>query len=338
MEITKEAKIGILGFVVFVTILFVFNYLNRQNVFSRNLIITASFEDINFIKKGEKVLIKGREYGTVVAIYKEGDALLVDLDIEPGTQIPKTATAVISELSLMGGHTVSIVYEKACQSDCLATGDVIPGTVYTMKEQVAEGAEPILRKISDLADTIAGPNGMDKVLNGAYNSLNRLKKSTDKTNRQLRGMKSSLPTSVKNFKELTTTLLQATPNRSATIANNVASNQEMAVALNTMLNNISSLTQADIDSMTQVLYSAYEMAEKVPEQLGKVKTGVKSADKTLDKIAVGLQPYQRGSKGTVAKLLYDEAFKDSTQQSARDVAKQAKDIREHPEKYLSLKK
>lgn len=336
MEISKEAKIGLIGFVVLSATLFAFNYLNRQNIFSRNLIITAEFKDLNFIKKGEMVLIKGREYGKVVAIYKEGERLLVDLDIEPDTQIPKTATAVISELSLMGGHTISIMYDKACMADCLESGDVIPGTVYTLKEQVAEGAGPILKGIGNLADTIAGPNGMDKVLQQAYTSLNNLKRNTNKTNKQLGGLKRTFPKDIKGFREMTDALLGAKANNSKVLAENMASTREMALALDSLLNNLSSLTQADIDSMTQLLYTAYDAAQKVPQQVESLKTNVAKADNVLDSLAMSLAPYQRGQKGTVPKLLYEETFKEDTQQSIQDLSKQVKDIRENPKKYLSL--
>lgn len=338
MEISKEAKIGLIGFIVFSTTLFIFNYLNRQNVFSRNLIITAEFKDLNYIRKGEMVLIKGREYGKVVAIYKEGERLLVDLDIEPDTRIPKTATAVISELSLMGGHTVSIMYDKACIEGCLESGDVIPGSVYTLKEQVAEGAGPILKNIGNLADTIAGPNGMDKVLKQAYSSLHSLKKTTNKTNSQLSGLKKTFPKDIKGFRELTAALLSAKADNSKVLAENMASTREMAMALDTLLNNLSSLTQADIDSMTQLLYTAYDAAQKVPQQLESLKTNVAKADNVLDSLELSLAPYQRGQKGTVPKLLYSEPFKEDTQQSIQDLSKQVKDIRENPKKYLSLKK
>lgn len=336
MEISKEAKIGLIGFVVLSATLFIFNYLNRQNIFSRNLIITAEFKDLNFIKKGEMVLIKGREYGKVVAIYKEGERLLVDLDIEPDTKIPKTATAVISELSLMGGHTISIMYDKACEVDCLESGDVIPGTVYTLKEQVAEGAAPLLKSIGNLADTIAGPNGMDKVLQQAYASLNNLKKSTNKTNKQLGGLQRTFPKDIKGFREMTDALLGARANNSKVLAENMASTREMALALDSLLNNLSSLTQADIDSMTQLLYTAYEAAQKVPQQVESLKANVAKADNVLDSLEMSLAPYQRGQKGTVPKLLYEETFKEDTQQSIQDLSKQVKDIRENPKKYLSL--
>lgn len=336
MGVTKEAKIGIIGCVVLATVLFTFNYLNRKNVFSQNLIITAEFKNLDYIKKGEVVLIKGREAGKIVSIYKEGKRLLVDLDIEPDTKIPPTAKAVISELSLLGGRSISIVYEGTCTDNCLESGAVIQGTVYTMKEQVAESATPILKRIGNLADTIAGPNGMQQVLDNAYASLNSLRKTTADAKGQLRGLNRSLPADIRGFRDLTAALLGATPNNSAVIAENVSSNRAMALALDTLLTNLSSLSQADIDSMTQLLYTAYDAAQKVPEQLKAARGMTTKANTVLDSLEESLKAYQKGAEGTIPELLYSQALRDSTQQSIRDLSKQIKAIKENPENYLSL--
>ncbi|MFK7796742.1 MAG: MlaD family protein [Aureispira sp.] len=336
MGVTKEAKIGVIGFVVLATVLFAFNYLNRKNVFSQNLTITVEFKNLDYIKKGEVVLIKGREAGKIVAIYKDGKRLLVDLGIEPDTKIPPTAKAVISELSLLGGRAISIVYEGTCTSNCLESGAVIQGSVYTMKEQVAESATPILKSIGNLADTIAGPNGMQQVLDNAYASLNSLRKTTDGAKGQLRGLNRSLPADIRGFRDLTAALLGATPNNSAAIAERMTSNRAMAMALDTLLNNLSSLSQVDIDSMTQLLYTAYDAAQKVPEQLKGARGMTTKANAVLDSLEESLKAYQEGAEGTVPKLLYSQAMRDSTQQSIRDLSKQIKAIRANPENYLSL--
>lgn len=336
MKATKEARIGVIGFVVLATVLFTFNYLNRKNVFSRNLIITAEFKNLDYIKKGELVLIKGREAGRIVSIYQDGERLLVDLDIEPDTKIPPTAQAVIAELSMLGGRTISIVYEGVCEKDCLKSGAVIQGSVYTMKEQVAESAAPILKSIGNLADTLAGPNGMQQVLDNAYASLNSLQKTTNDAKGQLRGLNRSLPADIRGFRDLTAALLGATPDNSAVVAENMASNRDMALALDTLLTNLSSLSQADIDSMTQLLYTAYDAAQKVPEQLKGAKTMTTKANAVLDSLEESLKAYQEGAEGTIPSLLYSQAMRDSTQQSIRDLSKEIKAIRENPENYLSL--
>ena len=143
------------------------------------MLITAKFNNIEFLKKGNLVLLKGRPIGYVVAVYKTQESLMVDMDIEGDTKIASDATAVIAELSLMGGRTISINFEKECEQDCLQSGAVIPGTVYTMKEQVEAAAGPMLEKVGRVIDTLTSPSGIDAMLQQAQESVKGLATTTD---------------------------------------------------------------------------------------------------------------------------------------------------------------
>ncbi|BDS13239.1 MlaD family protein [Aureispira anguillae] len=335
MNISKEAKVGFIGLVVLFSTLFLFNYLNRKNVFSTNLIIIAEFDDIEFLKKGNLVLIKGREYGRVAAIYKKEGRLLVDMDIDPSTQIPPNAKAVISEASLLGGRTVSIVYEGACTNNCLQSGAIIPGEISNMATQVAAVAEPILKSFGKIADTLMGPNGMEAMLAKAYASAAGLAKTTKGFEGKMRGMNRTLPSTIKNFKELTASLLK--DGTMETMANSSESN-EMALALDSLVNNLSSLSQDDIDAMTKILYTLNEQAKTFPEKVNQGKAMLKKADKGLDKLSQKIAPYQEGASGTIPKLLYDADYKDSLNHKIQNVAQKIRDIREHPEENVTLRK
>lgn len=332
LKISKEAKVGIIGFVALFTTLFTFNYLNRQNVFSRNLILKAQFKDIEFLKKGNPVYIKGREAGKVVAIYKEGDILWVDLDIEPASKIPPTAKAIITELSFLGGRMVTLNYSGDCKGDCLTTGAIIQGEVSNMKMQAAAVAEPILKSFGKIADTLMGPNGMNKMLEDAYTSAAGLAKTTKGFGNKMRGMNRTLPSTIRSFKDLTKSLLNGEVN-----AADVSSTREMAMALDSLVNNLSSLTQEDIDAMTKILYTLSDQAKALPKNVEKGTLMLAKADKTLDSLNMKVTPYLEGASGMVPKLLYDADYKDSLNNSIQNASQKLRDIREHPEENLSLK-
>lgn len=334
MEISKEARVGFIGLVILFTTLFTFNYLNRQNVFSRNLILKAKFKDLEFLKMGNPVYIKGREYGRVVAIYKVGDVLWADLDIEPSAKIPQDARANITELSLLGGRMVTIDYTGACDGDdCLKNGDIIIGGVNNMKMQVAAVAKPILESFGKVADTLMGPNGMDKMLTKAYNSVASLRKTTNGLEGKMRGMNRTLPSTIKSFKELTAGLLEGEVDATA-----VTPTREMAMALDSLLDNLSSLTEEDIEAMTKILYTLKEQAEALPKNIQKAEAIIAKADDTLDSLNLKIAPYKEGASGMVPKLLYDADYKDSLNNSVENVSQKLRDIREHPQNNLSLRK
>lgn len=333
MKISKEVRVGFIGVIILLTSLFAFNYLNRSNVFSRNLIIKAKFNDIEFLKKGNPVYIKGKEYGEVVTIYKEGEVLWVDLDIDPDTKIPPNAKAVITELSLLGGRMITINYTGICEGDCLKDGDIILGEVVNMKTQVAAMAEPILKSFGKMADTLMGPNGMDRMLEKAYASAASLAKTTKGFENKMRGMNKTLPGTIKSFKDLTAGLLAGDVN-----ASDMASTREMALALDSLLDNLSSLSQEDIDAMTKILYTLGDQVKAMPKTVQKAEAMLAKADKTLDSLNLKIAPYQKGASGTIPKLLYNEAYKDSLGATIQNASEKLRDIREYPQNNLSLNK
>lgn len=333
LKISREVRVGFIGFIVLFATLFTFNYLNRANVFSRNLIIKAKFRDLEFLKKGDPVHLRGKEYGKVVAIYKEGDVLWVDLDIDPATKIPQNAKAVITEFSLLGGRMVTINYTGVCEGDCLKNGDVIPGEVVNMKSQVTAAAAPILKSFGKIADTLMGPDGMNRMMANAYASAASLAKTTKGFENKMRGMNRTMPGTIKSFKELTASLLSG-----KVTGADVASTREMAMALDSLVNNLSALSQEDINAMTKIAYTLGEQARAMPDMVKKAEGMLVNADKTLDSLNLKLAPYQKGASGMVPKLLYDEAYKDSLNSSVQNASEKLRDIRKNPEKNLSLKK
>jgi ABC-type transporter Mla subunit MlaD len=333
LKISKEVRVGFIGFIVLFATLFTFNYLNRANVFSTNLIIKAKFKDLEFLKKGDPVHLRGKEYGKVVDIYKEGDILWADLDIDPAMKIPRNAKAIITEFSLLGGRMVTINYTGLCEGDCLKDGDIIPGEVVNMKSQVTAAAEPILKAFGSIADTLMGPDGMNRMIANAYASAASLAKTTKGFESKMRGMNRTLPGTIKGFKELTESLLEG-----KIAASDVSSTREMAMALDSLVNNLSSLSQKDIDEMTKLAYTLGDQARAMPEMIKKAEGMLANADKTLDSLNLKIAPYQKGASGMVPNLLYNGDYKDSLNSSIQNASEKLRDIRKNPQDNLSLKK
>jgi ABC-type transporter Mla subunit MlaD len=338
LNFSKEVKIGFVGLILVFSILYLFNFLKQNNAFSTNMIITAKLENIEFLKKGNLVLIKGRPYGYVVAVYKVGDDLFVDMDIEGAAQIPPSAKAVISELSLLGGRTISIVYEGLCSDNCLVDGDIIPGEVYTMKEQVAIAAEPVLQKFGKFADTLMSPAGMKAMLDNAYASLSNLSKTTKGLEEKMKGMSRTLPASINNFKALTESFLNTDADQLKNDALSSVGDEKTQLALDSLINNLASLSQEDIDAMTKILYTAAGQLEKLPPMILKGEKAIENADKKLSALENKINGFQKGASGTIPKLLYNADFKDSLNNSIQNASQKIHDIRVHPELNISLKK
>ena len=330
LKANNEVKVGIIGFVVLTTLLVTFNYLNRKNVFSRSLIISAQFDDLNFIRKGEIVFIKGREAGRVVAIYEKDEHYQVDMDLEPGTLLPPTTQAVITELSVLGGNMIDLQYEGNCAGGCLQSGAVIQGRVSNLKGRVAEQAQPILEQVGKFADSLTGPNGMDGALASAYASLNQLRNNTTGLQKSVRA--ADVPGQASYYRRLSEALLSDRDD----LPEDLAGMRDLALQVEAVVGNLAGMTQADIDSLVQIIYTARTALQKVPQQLEGINKNIVGVDQLLDSLELSLQAYQPGATGTVPKLLYDGDFRDSTQVQILRLSDLLEAIRLKPEQYLKF--
>jgi len=324
LSLSKEVIVGIVGLIVLIGSLFLFNSLKQMNLFSVSMIVTAKFDRLDFVEIGLPVLAKGRETGTVAAIYKKGGHYMVDLDLDPACKIPKKAIAEIQQPSVLGERVIALLYDKKCTQNCLADGDIIKGRVNGIKEQAAAMAVPILKQVGKVADIISNDSmGMQALLDQAHQSLEVLEKNTNQFNTTFKQSAKGLPATIKGWVKMTKGLDQSTaPNSS----------------IDSLLQWLGGYTEAEIDSLTKVLYTANEQIPKINGLIDSLQGPLNSANTQIDKVNGVLKGFEKGGDSQVAKLLHDVEFKDSTQLKIENINKILIDIRRNPEKYLSLKK
>ena len=151
------------------------------------MVVTAKFDRISFLKVGQSVDILGRIMGEVTAIYKSGDIIYVDLDIDPETRLPKNTVAVLYQPSFLGGRGITLSTEDSCMVEpCLSNGDTIIGEVKTHKEIVSGMLDPYLPTINKItAFAISDSMAFDYYLKQTHNTLGAVKGQTRKLNKSL---------------------------------------------------------------------------------------------------------------------------------------------------------
>jgi len=130
MKKTNSQKIRLGLFVLISTVLFVLAaYLigQRQNMFVKSFTISAYFQNVNGLQKGNNVRYSGINIGTVRAIEMVNDSTIrVDMIIEEKiiAHIKKNAIATIGSDGLVGNMIVNIVPGKGTDS-LIKNGDTI---------------------------------------------------------------------------------------------------------------------------------------------------------------------------------------------------------------------
>ena len=103
----------LMGFsVILVAILFLFfGFSLEKNISSKNISISAVFENVTGLSVGDKVKISGITVGKIRNFELEKDEfeVMVQLEVDKNIRIPDDSTAKISSSSLFGGKFLEIV-------------------------------------------------------------------------------------------------------------------------------------------------------------------------------------------------------------------------------------
>ena len=130
MKKTNSQKLRLGSFVLIGTILFIVGvYLigQRQNMFKKTFSISAYFQNVNGLQKGNNVRYSGIEIGTVKDITMINDSTIkIDMNIDEKiiTHIKKDAIATIGSDGLVGNMIVNIIPGKGI-SEVISNGDII---------------------------------------------------------------------------------------------------------------------------------------------------------------------------------------------------------------------
>ncbi len=130
MKKTSSQKLKLGLFVIIGTILFILGvYLigQRQNMFKKTFTISANFQNVNGLQKGNNVRYSGINIGTVNSIEMINDSTIkVNMKIEEKiiTHIKKNAIATIGSDGLVGNMIVNINPGKG-EAETINNGDII---------------------------------------------------------------------------------------------------------------------------------------------------------------------------------------------------------------------
>lgn len=153
MKNTNSQKLRLGFFVVIGTVLFIVGvYLigQRQNMFKKTFTISAFFQNVNGLQKGNNVRYSGIDIGTVKIITMVNDSMIkVDMNIEEKiiTHIKKDAIATIGSDGLVGNMILNIVPGKGT-AGIIANGD-------TIESYSKIGADDILSTLSVSSENAA---------------------------------------------------------------------------------------------------------------------------------------------------------------------------------------
>jgi phospholipid/cholesterol/gamma-HCH transport system substrate-binding protein len=298
LKISREIKTAILAISAILLFIWGYNFLKGQNILNNHTKLYVEYDNVEGLATGAPVTVSGKMIGKVSAITLNNNGkLLVEIQInDEQFPISKSSVAQIYEPGPIGGKQIAIIPNYK-DNNVVTTGDrLLPDVKLGLLSSFGNKLEPTQQKVNQLL-------GNADVL---MTNLNDVLDAQTKQN-----LKNTIV-------ELNKTLAEF--RKTAEKANTLLASNEKNIA-GTMAN--ANKTTANF--------------AKLSDSLAKINFGktVKNLENTLasvDKIMVNLN----SGKGTLGKLMKDEALYTNFTKTSKELELLLKDVRLYPTRYVNV--
>lgn len=295
----REVKIGIFAVVMIVAAWAGIRFLQGLDIFSRNAVYYAVYDQVSGIQAASPIMLKGVKVGTVTGISfdpRRSDNVVLQFTIKRQYRIPTDSEAKIFSDGFMGGKAIEIVYGKA--SEYLEKGDTLRSVRgRDLMDMAGSELEFFKQKISQVtADLSRTLNNLNLLMESNTQSINGTLRHLDAMTGDLADLldaeKQNLELAVENL---------------TTFAEMLGEN---APRVDSMMGNLNRITTDLADA---------GFARELSDAVGEVNA-------LLGRIQEG--------EGTVGRLLNDEALYESLTRASDNLASLLADLEQYPGRYV----
>lgn len=309
-KLSREVKVGILTVVTISAFVWSFNFLKGRDVFSRQRIFYAVYDNVAGLMTANSITINGLNVGQVNKMYfhpEKPGRVVVEIFMSNNVPVPVNSMARIFSSDLLGTRGIQII---PGDSPIMAqSGDTLISAVQlSLQDEVNDMVEPIMRKTENLITSF------DTVLNVLSDIFNK------ETRDNLTGTVLSLRNTMQNLESSTLaidTLVDGQKIRLARIISNVESISSNLKDNNANLNRIISNVAILSDSLAQA---------DVAGTMGKVNRAVSGLNSIVQKIEQG--------EGSLGQLVNNEKMYNELETASRELNLLLEDMRLNPDRYI----
>jgi len=298
LKLSKEVKTGILALGAILLFIFGYSFLKGTNLFAKNRMFYVKYENVEGLAKSAPVTINGLQVGKVQDINfgNKEGGLVVTFTVDSDFVFSRNSIVQIYSSGFIGGNNLGIVPEYD-PNNIAQRGDTLKGEISKgILDAVSESLGPLEKKVEN---TLAG---LDTLFAGISEILD------DKTRSDLKSTISNLNQTMGSFK-----------NASRNIDKLLASNEGK---LNNTFSNLEVTT---------------ENFARFSDSLAQIETGALVAQ--IEDVLSGFNTIVANindGKGSVGKLLNDEALYDNLEGASRQLEQLLQDVKLNPKRYVNI--
>ena len=295
---SKEIKTAILVIASILLFIWGYSFLKGRDLFTNYRTLYVQYDNVEGLASSAPITLNGLSIGKVTAIKIDNTTgkLTVEMQIKSDFPISKSSIAEIYSSNPIGGKQIAILPNLADKSKTVSGDYLKSSTKAGMLDALSGQIEPIKNKIEILLDNA---NVMLKNVNQVLD---------EKT-------KANLKSSIENLNKTLSEFSEASKNVNSLLVNNKEKFNGTMTNLNKASANFSKIS----DSLAQI-------------KMGKT---VKNLEKTLAKVDLIMSDLQNG-KGTMGKLLKDDALYSNFSKTSRELELLLQDVRLNPTRYVNV--
>ena len=300
-----EFKVGLFGLLVLVILFFGIKFLKGSDIFQRENVYYATYNDVSGMLVSSNVFINGLRVGYVKEITttdERADNFVVAFTIRSDIKIPEDSKILLFSSDLLGSKALKL--QLGNSSKIISDGDTIKSDKELgMLDNLGASISPMM-------------NNLDSILSSLNNILNIQNQN-------------SLQNTIANIETTTERLGNITTN-----LDNLMSSEKTKLAK--IIENTESIT-SNLKDNNQKLTNIIQNVDNIVDSAAKANIGstLIETGKSIERLNSVLGVIEKG-KGNVGLLINDEELYKSLDNSAKNLNKLIEDIKENPKKYINV--
>lgn len=298
MKISREIKTAILVIASILLFIWGYSFLKGRDLFSNYKTFYVEYENVEGLTTSAPVTLNGLVIGKVnsITIDEKTGKLMVELQLKTDFPISKTSIASIYEPGFIGGKQIAI-YPNFNDTELAVDGQRLSGNIKSgLTDKVGEKLVPLQEKLEKLL------GNTDTLISGFNNVLD--KKGQEDLKRSL----ADLSKTIEQF-------------------------HKASLSVNTLLDN----NKTQINGVVANFNKISGNFSKISDSLNKADLGktVKNLNATLARVD-GIMTGLESGKGSMGKLLNDDAFYQNIKSSTKELELLLQDVRLYPTRYINV--
>lgn len=298
MKITREIKTAILVIASILLFIWGYSFLKGRDLFTNYKTFFVEYKSVEGLATSAPVTLNGLVIGKVssITIDEKTGILLVQLQLKTDFPISRSSMASIYEPGFIGGKQIAII--PNFEDKTLAVdGQMLQGGVKMgLTDKVGDQLAPLQEKLEKVLGST------EKLISGLNNVLDQ-----------------------KGQQDLKITL--------AELSKTVAQFHKAAKSVNALLDS----NKTQINGTVANLNKLSGNFSKISDSLNKADIGksVRNLNATLAKVD-GIMTNLSSGKGSMGKLLNDDAFYQNIKSSTKELELLLQDVRLYPTRYVNI--